>query len=81
MPTSPESFNKVRDILRKLDRSIDAARDRRLRADDEKDRPAPTPANTDNPDRPLRARPLPPRTGDSPRPGHWDPGRSSPPRP
>lgn len=30
MATSPEAFNQVRDILKKLDRSIDSARDRRL---------------------------------------------------
>ena len=30
MAASPESFQQVKDILRKLDQSIDAARDRRL---------------------------------------------------
>lgn len=30
MATSPEAFNQVRDILKKLDRSIDSARDKRL---------------------------------------------------
>ncbi len=59
MPTSPESFSQVKNILRKLDESIDAARGRRL----EHTRPervmppvpAPQPMPTMNPN---RARPL-----------------------
>jgi len=34
MGTSPEAFNEVRNLLKKLDRSIDAARSRRLSTDD-----------------------------------------------
>jgi len=30
MATSPEAFHQVKEILRKLDRSIDSARDKRL---------------------------------------------------
>jgi hypothetical protein len=43
MATSPETFNQVRDILRKLDRSIDNARNRRLagREGDAPDQPTP----------------------------------------
>ena len=35
MSTSKKTLNEVRDILRKLDRSIDAARERRLGAGDD----------------------------------------------
>ena len=35
MGTSPEAFNEVRNILKKLDHSIDAARSRRLSSDTE----------------------------------------------
>lgn len=67
MATSPEAFHQVKEILRKLDRSIDSARDKRLSGSD----PAPlavpaTPSalNRSEPpappadNAPLRARPL-----------------------
>jgi hypothetical protein len=65
MGTSPEAFNQVRDILRKLDRSINDARDRRL-ADQEPRRVSPSQqqqqvngqSEPTDPDRPLRARPM-----------------------
>jgi hypothetical protein len=37
MPTSKKSFDHVKGILDKLDRSIDAARDRRLAGTDEEE--------------------------------------------
>lgn len=40
MATSPEAFNQVRDILKKLDRSIDSARDRRLHTEEQGPDPA-----------------------------------------
>lgn len=36
-PTSPETFNQVKSILKKLDRSIDNARTRRLGGDETPD--------------------------------------------
>ncbi|MEM8834891.1 MAG: hypothetical protein AAGD00_03630 [Planctomycetota bacterium] len=36
-PTSPETFNQVKSILKKLDRSIDNARTRRLGGDEPTD--------------------------------------------
>ena len=58
MATSPEAFNQVRDILKKLDRSIDSARDKRLLSGEPGDPgetgesghdAAPTPPNGHNP--------------------------------
>ncbi|HBS29611.1 MAG TPA: hypothetical protein DEB06_09225 [Phycisphaerales bacterium] len=63
MATSPEAFNQVRNILRKLDQSIDAARQRRLDTDPVPVRsaggtpPAPRPEPV-----PGRARPMAPRS-------------------
>lgn len=63
MGTSPETFNEVRNLLKKLDRSIDAARTRRLSTDE-----TPVTDTTDGTDRPVgRARPL-------RRPGEGDDG-------
>lgn len=56
MATSPETFRQVRDILKKLDRSIDTARDRRLSTEELPEQPAPS--NEDDPGRPLRAKPM-----------------------
>lgn len=62
MATSPESFDQVRNILRKLDQSIDAARRRRL---DEVPQPVRSAGGTPpapRPDAPPgRARPMLPR--------------------
>lgn len=55
MATSPETFKQVRDILKKLDRSIDSARDRRLSQSDEES--SPTNGRTDHA-RPQRAKPM-----------------------
>jgi hypothetical protein len=69
MATSPETFNQVRDILRKLDRSIDNARNRRL-AGREGDAPdQPTPEGEDA--APRRARPMRPRPEGDPPPDQW----------
>lgn len=58
MGTSPETFDQVKNILRKLDRSITDARQRRLDTDDSPLQAAPeTPAQ----DKPGRARPMRPR--------------------
>jgi len=63
MATSPEAFDQVRNILRKLDQSIDAARRRRLDEVPQPARsaggvpPAPRPVET----HPGRARPMMPR--------------------
>ncbi|MCA9294624.1 MAG: hypothetical protein KDA20_12495 [Phycisphaerales bacterium] len=56
MATSPETMNQVRNILRKLDRSIDEARSKRLMANGQ---PGPE-SNPDEPNdvKPGRARPL-----------------------
>jgi hypothetical protein len=69
MATSPETFRQVRDILKKLDRSIDTARDRRL-STEEPDQA--TVGTDDQPARPLRAKPMRPATGadDAWRPHH-----------
>lgn len=67
MGTSPEAFNQVREILRKLDRSIDNARDRRLAGSPDDDRTDPARTHSDapqphqTPGGPLRARPMSPR--------------------
>lgn len=66
MATSPEAFQKVKQILQKLDRSIDSARDRRLSGS-----PSPAGAGSAQPQKvdstvsqgtpesgPLRARPM-----------------------
>ena len=55
MGTSPETFRQVRDILKKLDRSIDTARDRRLSTEGPED---PGIGRADDPSRPLRAKPM-----------------------
>lgn len=62
MATSPESFRQVKNILRKLDQSIDAARDRRLtsRSGGQPAPAAATPAGG-GAAAPNRAKPLPPR--------------------
>ncbi len=64
MGTSPEAFNEVRNLLKKLDRSIDVARSRRL----SEDTPEAT-SGTDTlseTDRPIgRARPIRRFEGDS----------------
>ena len=64
MSTSPETLAQVRDLLRKMDRSIDDARDKRLSHDSKVPAPAPTnnPAPDDDPQaKPGRARPMAPR--------------------
>ncbi len=59
MPTSPESFSQVKNILRKLDESIDAARGRRLEGARPQRMAAPVPAPQPiQPLNPNRARPL-----------------------
>ena len=56
---SNEMFNQVRDILKKLDRSIDDARERRLASDgDVSTEEANSPSEPFNPARPGRARPM-----------------------
>jgi hypothetical protein len=55
MATSPETFRQVRDILKKLDRSIDSARDRRLSTEGPDE---PSIGHDDQPGRPLRAKPM-----------------------
>ena len=60
MGTSREAFDQVKNILRKLDRSIDAARDQRLAGQDTDEPGAPAPGGVD-PARPLRAKPMKPR--------------------
>lgn len=75
MATSPEAFQKVKEILQKLDRSIDSARDRRLSGSPTPvAAPAPSVAPVGNESippqaapGPLRARPM--RTPDN---GHWN---------
>lgn len=62
MSTSSEKMSEVRDILKKLDRSIDAARAKRLEGDpeiEEADREDGSPENADQPapNREGRARP------------------------
>lgn len=57
MGTSPETFDQVKNILRKLDRSITDARQRRLDTDES---PKPTDALADSA-KPGRARPMRPR--------------------
>ena len=78
MATSPEAFQKVKQILQKLDRSIDSARDRRL-AGSPVPAPAPAAAPKIDPEAapkpleagPLRARPM--RTPDhQPPSGVWN---------
>ncbi|MCC6660659.1 MAG: hypothetical protein IT437_07205 [Phycisphaerales bacterium] len=62
MSTSERSFNQVKAILRKLDRSISEARERRTQAPPA----APTPARPPGASGYGRATPLPPgRTGGS----------------
>jgi hypothetical protein len=46
MPTSDRAFNQVRDILGRLDRSIDEARDRRLRGNEPQKPAEPQPLDT-----------------------------------
>lgn len=58
MGTSPETFDQVKNILRKLDRSITDARQRRLNTDE-----SPRQAAAESPEqaKPGRARPMRPR--------------------
>jgi len=58
MGTSPETFDQVKNILRKLDRSITDARQRRLDTDETP--AAENPSNDPNA-KPGRARPMRPR--------------------
>lgn len=58
MGTSPETFDQVKNILRKLDRSITDARQRRLDTDDSSKS---TPAEAAEQAKPGRARPMRPR--------------------
>lgn len=58
MATSPETFKQVRDILKKLDRSIDSARDRRLSNEHDADEATDTATPPDGAPRPLRAKPM-----------------------
>jgi len=64
MSTSPETLAQVRDLLRKMDRSIDDARDKRLSHDTkpQPSSPAAGPApDADPQSKPGRARPMAPR--------------------
>lgn len=61
MGTSPETFDQVKNILRKLDRSITDARQRRLNTDEAPRQPA-QPAEPSDQARPGRARPMRSRT-------------------
>jgi hypothetical protein len=64
MAQNRESFNKVKDILRKLDHSIDEARAKRIEEEDGSPPATSTKPNTGNgAATPLRARPLPRRDG------------------
>lgn len=56
MATSPETMNQVRNILRKLDRSIDEARSKRLTTNGQA--PEPTSRVETDEAKPGRARPL-----------------------
>ncbi len=73
MSTSDKTFTQVKDILRKLERSIDQAREKRLHLDEDEDgldSPAPSP----RPAEPGRAQPMQaPTRHDSPRtsPSGW----------
>lgn len=58
MGTSPETFDQVKNILRKLDRSITDARQRRLDTDD---KPTADTSPADPNAKPGRARPMRPR--------------------
>jgi hypothetical protein len=58
MGTSPETFDQVKNILRKLDRSITDARQRRLNTDETPRQVAP---ETPEQAKPGRARPMRPR--------------------
>ncbi len=67
MATSPEAFHQVKEILRKLDRSIDSARDKRLSGSEPGPVAPPTapaalnrtePLGSASDSGPLRARPL-----------------------
>ena len=58
MGTSPETFDQVKNILRKLDRSITDARQRRL---DTNDSPRQVAPETADQAKPGRARPMRPR--------------------
>ncbi len=70
MAQSGEAFNQVRDILAKLDRSIDRARAKRISGDNAEDQEGQTP--TAGPGGTLRARPLRrPETDDNDPGGKW----------
>jgi hypothetical protein len=56
MSTSEKTFTQVKDILRKLERSIDEAREKRLHHDDDAEVPAATPSP--RPSEPGRAQPM-----------------------
>ncbi len=65
MSTSEKTFTQVKDILRKLERSIDEAREKRLHHDDDAEHlapSAPSPRSTE----PGRAQPLTPSTRQDP---------------
>lgn len=81
MATSPDAFQKVKEILRKLDRSIDSARDRRL-SGTEGPAPIPSPVPAARPEpvtpvpadgAPLRARPMRPTPDLNPPKSVWGP--------
>lgn len=68
MSTSEKTFTQVKDILRKLERSIDQAREKRLHHDDEPARhpaaaPAPAPSLPGRAQPMNPARPAPPTSG------------------
>jgi hypothetical protein len=56
MSTSDKTFTQVKDILRKLERSIDQAREKRLHLEDEDDLGS-TAAPSPRPAEPARAQP------------------------
>ena len=66
MGTSPETIHEVRNLLKKLDRSIDAARSRRLSSDQDGESDVVGRSDqAEDADRPIgRARPI-RRTGDA----------------
>jgi hypothetical protein len=76
MGTSPEAFNQVKDILKRLDRSIDDARGRRLSTNVQPPSQQARPGNQPPVVRPNRAKPMAPRPQGSPGFGHT-PGPSN----
>ena len=77
MATSPETMNQVRNILRKLDRSIDEARSKRLTANGEQPQ-ASEPTQEPAAVKPGRARPLVQRPEGFRSPFQINPGAPSP---